>query len=266
MRIDSADHLRHEAAPVGERIGHAASDARSAQLIRQQIEKFVLRDLALAAEIVSLPLGLRMRGRQDRALGHIAGVDDVQQIVAAADDRHPAGVQRLEHTRQRRPIARAVDPARSNNRQVAGVLPAQLLRPHLGPAVVIPHPQILAERLVLRELGLANVRMAVDDDRADVQDAADPTRAAGIEQIGGGVDDLALKDAPRSPVADASGAVIDHVGAGDSAAQNYPARSDRRRPTRRRAVVKKVVSLVGRTRGANTFPAFPQMFGDVTAQ
>jgi hypothetical protein len=77
----------------------------------------------------------------------------------------------------------------------------------------------LTQRLVLGELALPDARAAIDDDGAGMHKAADAGKTAGIEQIGGGVDDLALEEAPRSPIADAGRTVVDHIGLLDGAGQ-----------------------------------------------
>src|SRR5215472_15404168 len=65
---EAANHLRQEAAPEGQPIGDVPTDARPTQRVGQQVEEVALRDLARAAEVVRLTLGLRMVGGQDSAL------------------------------------------------------------------------------------------------------------------------------------------------------------------------------------------------------
>ena len=190
-----------------------APHARPAQGVGQHVEETALADFAVAAEVVGPADRSGVVGREDGALGHVGGVDDVEQVVAAADHRHAAGLQRLEDARQRGAVARAVNPARPHDRPVSAVGATQLLRPDLGPAVVIAEPEALAERFVLGEQVGPFARMAVDRDRADVQETADASVAAGVENALGRLDDPFAESTPRPPFADAGGAMVDHVGA-----------------------------------------------------
>src|SRR5579875_696706 len=120
----AANHFRQKSSPIGQPIGHAPADAWPFQFLHEEIEEILLRDLAFATEVISLAFGSRMIGGANGTLGHVAGIDNVQQVVAATNDGNSASVQGLEEARQGRAVAGTVDPAGPDNRQLAEILPA----------------------------------------------------------------------------------------------------------------------------------------------
>ena len=172
---------------------------------------------------------------------------------------------RSDHAQDQVAVALAKGHRRPDDRPRPRVLPDQLLGLDLGPGIELAKPEILTQRFVFGEEVGPFPRMAVDRDRADVQDAADRGIAAGVQHGPRGVDDVALECAPRAPVADARGTVIHHVRSFDRSphrrrvlqialgqldAQGLEKRHIARRPHQR----------------SHPFAALHQPLGDVTTQ
>src|SRR5262249_47542943 len=87
--------------------------------------------------------------------------------------------------------------------------------PDFGPAVVLPQPEPLTERFLFGDGLGSGPGVAIDGERADMQDPTDRRRPAGIEDVPGPNADVGAGLRPGAPAAPAGGAVIEYVGPGD---------------------------------------------------
>src|SRR5262249_17365888 len=143
------------------------------------------------------------------------------QVLTGADDRYLARAQGGNQTWHGEPVTRPVDPARADDGPVPLVAAHQVLRQQLRTWVVVPEHEA-AERRLLGD-GPRAGRPTVNGDRADMQEPADLRAAASGKHVLRGRDALLLELLPGSPIADARGAVIDNVDAGEGVRRNLAA-------------------------------------------
>src|ERR1043166_1757840 len=210
--------LHQKAGGVGHFEGHFLRDWLFADRLGEHFVIFLLSEVAVVGAVVGLTDGGGMVGGEDAGLGDICGVDDVEAVVAAAEELGLAIADQAGESLERCTVAGAVEPAWAYDgvfdfAAVAVTAPEFFLGDDFGAGVVRPAVDFYTEGGGLVDDEATLVDVTVDADAADVDEAGDAGAFGGVEEVARAVDGAADEIRPGAPISHSGGGVIDALNA-----------------------------------------------------